>query len=73
MSTGGNPWGDELLNHRSALEDIRAARMRIEDYRQRLDHLEAAVEQSLKRRYQQRAKRNDPPPQRVASSTDSSQ
>lgn len=60
MSYRGNPWQDELLNHRSALEEIRAARMRIADYGERLDHLEAAVKRSLERRYQQRPKRNAP-------------
>lgn len=68
MSIRGNPWQDELLNHRSALEEIRAARMRLADYGERLNHLEAAVNQAIERRYRQRAKRNDPPAQRAASS-----
>ena len=69
MSYRGNPWQDELLNHRSALEDIRAARMRIAEYGQRLDHLEAAVKRALERRYEQKAKRNAPRPGSASSAS----
>lgn len=60
MSHRVNPYQDELLDHRSALEEIRAARMRLAEYGQRLDSMESAVQRAIERRYQQRAKRNAP-------------
>jgi anti-sigma factor RsiW len=72
MSYRVNPYQDELLDHRSALEEITAARMRLAEYSQRLDSMEVAVKRAMERRYEQKAKRNAPPPQERASSADSS-
>lgn len=70
VSLWPDPWRDELLDFQSAREEISAARQRVAEYNTRLDQLDAAVQKALKRRYENHAKRNGPPPQESESAAD---